>query len=297
MTKADCVFTTPPTSTSAILEDGTGAHGAAELSTRPLIPASRAGACQPVGNQREPSAALPIQSFGAAISRRFFVRSLASLPVAAATPAAASLMQVTDESHAADTQLLALADEYVVAEWHYLDLLIAVDQMSEHREAPPEVLKIRPRDLELGRKPEQNAEFWASPCDIMQWRPARLAEWRMEKKETDDRLELVQWKIEPSEELCERGAEIVAAFDEWNSRKPRGYTKAKRKMKRALRVAEQLEEQILNTPAKTLEGLKAKIRCAEAWSGGKINSIDGCAADMILSIIEDIEDMGAVGAS
>ncbi|QIG92072.1 MULTISPECIES: hypothetical protein [unclassified Bradyrhizobium] len=57
------------------------------------------------------------------------------------------------------------------------------------------------------------------------------------------------------------------------------------------------ELQILNMPAKTLEGLRAKIRCAEAWSGGKIDSIDGCAEEMALSIIEGIENMAAAGTS
>lgn len=60
---------------------------------------------------------------------------------------------------------------------------------------------------------------------------------------------------------------------------------------RALRVS---GLQILNMSAKTLEGLRAKIRCPEAWSGGKIDCIDGCAEEMVLSIIEN---MAAAGTS
>jgi hypothetical protein len=43
--------------------------------------------------------------------------------------------------------------------------------MSIERGPPPEVLRIQPRDLELGRKPWQATdEFWHRPCDIDQWR-------------------------------------------------------------------------------------------------------------------------------
>ncbi|WP_050387919.1 hypothetical protein [Bradyrhizobium pachyrhizi] len=70
-------------------------------------------------------------------------------------------------------------------------------------------------------------------------------------------------------------------------------------MKRALAMSEQLEEQNLNMPAKTLDGLKAKIRCAEAWAGGEVASIsiDGLAADIMFSIIEDIESMSVAHIS
>ncbi|WP_050387920.1 hypothetical protein [Bradyrhizobium pachyrhizi] len=194
------------------------ATGAEQLSSPKLIPDSCATAGQGVKNEGEPSCESQIQSGGAAISRRFFVRSIASIPVAAAAPASASLAQMADTPQADDAQLLALGGEYIVAEQRYLDLLLVLDEMSDRRDSPPEVLRIRPRDFALGRKAEEDAEFWCRPCDITQWR--HLTERRTEKKETDDRLELVQWKIEPSEELRQRGAEIVAAFDEWRARKP-----------------------------------------------------------------------------
>jgi hypothetical protein len=51
-----------------------------------------------------------------------------------------------------DSKLLALADEYTLAVRKYGDALVARDELLEKGVPPlPEVLRIRPRDLELGK--------------------------------------------------------------------------------------------------------------------------------------------------
>ena len=206
---------------------------------------------------------------------------------ATATPVIAAA-EATSPNPIADSKLLALADEYVVAEQRWGDLVTAVDEMCCHRKHLPEVLRIRPQDLELGRKPwEATDEFWHRPCDIRQWRC--LMDFKTEYKEEGDRSEIVQWTIKPSEELSSRGAEIVAAFDAWYNKKPRGYKKAVREMKRAERAYLRLEAEIYNTQATTIEGMRAKIRCAQVWQREEIESINGgCSEAMALSIFQDI---------
>lgn len=200
------------------------------------------------------------------------------------TLAAASRQAVSQ-----DSKLLHLADEYVMAEQREFDLSGAFDRM-DHHIAPPEALRIRPRDLELGRKLtfEDKDEFWFRPCDIPQWR--NLMEYKTEWKETDDRAEMVQWKIQPSEELRARGAEIVAAWDDWYVKRPRGYKKAAREVKKAERRLSQIEREIANTRAATIEGMRAKIRCARAFEKEEIESIgSSCTEAMALSIFHDIQ--------
>jgi hypothetical protein len=221
------------------------------------------------------------------------VNSIVSLPIAAAVPTAAPAMLTAAAPRpdaVADSKLLALVEELIVAEQRYSDLTTALDQMNA-RVNPPGVLRIRPRDLELGRKPtfESTDEFWHRPCDITQWR--NLMEYKTEWKETDDRAEMVQWKIKPSEELRLRGAEVVAAFEEWHDKKPRGYKKAVRELNRAEKVYNRLEAEIYKTPATTIEGMRAKIRCAKAWNRQEIieRISGGCAEAMALSIFNDIQ--------
>jgi hypothetical protein len=257
-----------------------------------VIPTSPASAGQGVKNEPEPTGGSAILGSGVVISRRFFVNKLVSLPVVAALPTAAPAMLAPETPQADDSKLLALADEYIVAERRYGDLAMALDHMNEHVN-PPEVLRVWPRDFELGRKLtfDEGDEFWHRPCDITQWRS--LIEYKTEWKETDDRAEMVQWKIKPSEELRLRGAEIVAAFDAWwHRKKPRGYKKAERERRRAERAVFQLEEQICSMPATTIEGMQAKIRCAEAWERDKLESLtNGCSEAMALSIFRDIRRM------
>jgi hypothetical protein len=83
MTQADRVLSTPPTNTPTA-----SAPGAVQLSSPPVILTSHAHAGQGVKNEPEPSRGSAIQEGGAAVSRRFFVNSIVSLPIAAVVPVA-----------------------------------------------------------------------------------------------------------------------------------------------------------------------------------------------------------------
>jgi hypothetical protein len=51
-------------------------------------------------------------------------------------------------------------------------------------------------------------------------------------------------------------------------------------MKQAERAYLRLEAEICDTPAKTVEGMRAKVRCAQAWGRSEeIDSITGGAAE------------------
>jgi hypothetical protein len=197
----------------------------------------------------------------------------------------------------ADAELSKLADEYIAAERKHCELYILVDEMGGQMvEPPPEALRIRPRDLELDRKPlEAEEEFWRRPCDIGQWRFLEKLEL---ESDTEDRL--VYRKVPASEELRLRAAEIVTAFDEWTAdrKPPRGYKKAEREMKRARRAYRRLGDQIASTRTTTIEGMCAKIRCASATAESQemdaavFNS--SCGDVMAISIFEDLMRLGGM---
>ena len=141
------------------------------------------------------------------------MNKMVSLPVAAALPIAAPVLLAPEPAAADDSKLLALVEEYIAAQRLYDDLSTLADKMQCDRGRPPEALRIRPRDTELGRKPWQATdEFWTRPCDIDQWRSVDelKAKWR----EKGDRSILVTWTVKAPEELRERAAEIVSAHDE-----------------------------------------------------------------------------------
>jgi hypothetical protein len=89
----------------------------------------------------------------------------------------------------------------------------------------------------------------------------------------------VERRIEAAESPAEHGTlderwravaradEIIAAFDGWwKKRKPaRGFKKAERARNRAMNIAHKIGWQVAQTPAHTLEGFRAKIRCALAF--------------------------------
>ncbi|MEH2497923.1 hypothetical protein V1294_004402 [Bradyrhizobium sp. AZCC 1678] len=65
--------------------------------------------------------------------------------------------------------------------------------------------------------------------------------------------------------------------------------------KRAERNVFRLENDIAETPADTIEGMRAKVRCAELWRHGeKVDSIPGgCEEAMAVSIFADIQHIAA----
>ncbi|MBH5397148.1 hypothetical protein HZZ13_04990 [Bradyrhizobium sp. CNPSo 4010] len=195
---------------------------------------------------------------------------------------APNVMDISPASPHPDAALFDLIEDCIAAEKRYFEAVTRLDELE--RPAPPEVLRIRPRDLELGRKAfEASDEFWRRPCDIGQWR--HVDQWETEKEETPDTFAIIQRRIPASEELAARGREIVEAFDAWHKR-PRGYVKADREVKRRGRICAQLAAEVAATPAATIEGMRAKLRCVE------INgSLDGVSGDepIITSLLYDLQ--------
>jgi len=236
------------------------------------------------------------------IASTAIVGTAVAAPAAIPTAAPALLGQQQVSVASADSELLALADKYIIAERRYADSIVARDDLIDRNRKPPtEALRVRPRDLELGKKlfcPTD--EFWHRPCDMGQWRD--LVTYKIEYEDTDERQAIVSWKIPPSEELRARGAEIMAAYDAWlatnSGKKPRGYRKAEREARKAEREYWRLEQEVAETPATTIEGMLAKIRCAEAWEHeeGRLERIEGCAETMALSIFDDIRRMAKSAA-
>jgi len=188
-----------------------------------------------------------------------------------------------------DAKIFDLVEEYIAAERRWCDACLEKDRLDGPIYPAPEVLRIRPRDLELGRKPIEAAdEYWHRPIDMRQWRV--LDEWQCEKTETDDCMTLVSRRIPASDELKARGAEIVTAFDAWSSKRQRGYVKAEREAKRANRKSEEARNRLCEARATTLEGMRAKLRSLELYADFYDIDMD-YNEPVIVSLFEDLVRM------
>jgi hypothetical protein len=242
--------------------------------------------------------------------RSFLMNTLVSLPIVAAMPTAAPAMPVDQLKDAfeasnrsntvADAELIALVDQYVVAEQRYCDLNRKADLIegeSNHRRNPvPEILSWRASDAELGlpslwSDPKDHPPVWDRPIDVNR---IRDAEWTVVSKYAiEGECSITLRDVTPSAAARARADEIIAAFDKWHedAKPPRGYKKAVRERDKAYRASNRLEAQIAETPATTLEGMRAKIRCAQAFEcDDDIQNIDsgGATEAMALSIFKDV---------
>lgn len=193
-----------------------------------------------------------------------------------------------------DGVLSELADAYIAAERRYSAAAIALDHMCMHVN-PPEVLRVQPRDFEMGKAIEQfdaADEHWRRPCDVDQWRFVDC--WHSEKVETKDLLSITSRRIPASAELTARAAEIVAAFDAWHGKRPRGVVKAEREMKKIAAECNKARATLCETPATTLEGVMAKVRCLEL-KRDDFDGIDGSDPEpIVLSLLLDIQRIAGV---
>ena len=262
---------------------------------------SHSKAFQPSSLQREPTAPDATYRSGPTINRRSLMNMMVSTAIVGATvpfphPSMARAIMPGDAA------LMDLAGQYIVAEQRYCDLNHQVDVMSDERGPPPEELRILPSDTDFGITPwKETDEFWGRPCDIQKWQ--KLDKWvSLKNVSTDDRMELVMVRQPPSPELRARAEQIVAAYDQWKAagERPAGYDDAVRKMEEAEELYRDLEATIAETRAATVEGLFAKVRCAQAYmkTEGVIDGIEqgGAAETMALSIFEDIQVLIAHGA-
>jgi hypothetical protein len=258
MTQADSVLSTPPTNTS--------------LSRRNILGAIATGAA-------------------------------AALAATIAEPATAAAAPIGPHP---DAELIAIADQYAVAYKKWSDLSLVVDRMDGSRFAArgdrPEVLNRREADAELGLPslwsyPNDHEAIWDRPIDVD---PLREAKWLISSKsEADDEVTVSVRKVTPSPAARVRADEIIAAYDDWQSRSarlPRGYRKAKCESDKAHRAYMRLERRIANTQANTLEGMLAKVRCAQTYNETEEGfSFDdgGCPEVMARSIFLDIVRMNS----
>ncbi|MDF0521538.1 hypothetical protein P0R31_30270 [Bradyrhizobium yuanmingense] len=217
------------------------------------------------------------------------MNAIVSLPLAAA-PLPTKIVEAPASRHP-DARVFELVDAYLAAERRYSDAAIALDRRSAHVN-PPEVLRIRPRDFELGKKLElfeASDEYWYRPCDIGQWKS--LDGWQTERHETADCMVLTQRRVPASEELKARGEEIVAAWDAWYNKRPRGFVKAEREMKRASAACFKARKALCEASATTVEGLRAKLRCLEI-DGEGFDGVDGSDPEpVVASLLRDIQRM------
>jgi hypothetical protein len=245
--------------------------------------------------------------------RNFLMNALVALPILTAVPTTtADLPRIAKElppsnvreisfvpAARPDAELLALVDEYVVAEQRWCDLNTAVDRMEcdDHRKRMPDVLQRTEADTQLGLPSLVIRDAWDCPANVNQLREER---WPVGTRTgTPDNMTFRFQLLPPSPEARARADEIIAAFEKWNAkRRPRGFKKLERERDKAFEIYADLEERIEATPAATIQGLMAKIRCAQAYSkasdaSGISFDGGGCGERMAGSIFCDIERMAA----
>jgi hypothetical protein len=202
----------------------------------------------------------------------------------------------------ADAGLFALADRYIAAEREYDELNYKVDLMESEfkyqNECPvPAALFLQSSDIELGLPCPTNVYIRdqietakdataAYDCEV-DIAALRNAKW----------MTSTQSKTKPSPAARARADEIIAAYEDWQTtakKPPRGYKKAARERDRANKAYQKIEKEIAKTPAKTVRGMFAKLRCAQHYAGtSEIDEIDsgGCTEVMAISIFNDVKRM------
>jgi hypothetical protein len=101
-------------------------------------------------------------------------------------------------------------------------------------------------------------------------------------------------EIEFSAAAKTRADEIVAAYDAWQKRQkraPKGLRAAERQYRKAQREADRLMAQIADMPANTLEGVRAKAKCAAAFRDGMRNGPEDGFTQSILDGLLDMHSL------
>ena len=195
-----------------------------------------------------------------------------------------------------DAELLALADEYLIAEKKTLDLESAVtriddDLILERRRRPlPDALRWRASDAEFWPEPPENHVFDQPLVMSLQ-----AKKWPCSKIHTDDEIS-IRFTM-PSLAARARADEILAAFEQWRQevKPPRGYKKLVRERDKAWRVSARLLARVSEVPARTVAGLLAKAKCAvgpeQDIESASFDMVGNPAGDMALSIFDDLASL------
>jgi hypothetical protein len=111
---------------------------------------------------------------------------------------------------------------------------------------------------------------------------------------------IVERDIEPSTQARGRADEIIAPSDQWQKtrgKKPRRLLAAERKRDEATAVMAELAERIAETPAKSIEGMIAKARCAKAHDADCYPGCDDPVSIFSASIVRDLLAMAKLKRS
>jgi hypothetical protein len=230
--------------------------------------------------------------------RSFLMNTMVALPIVAALPVVAPAMDfpvapVTAPTPA-DIELVELADQLIAAAEKSRQLNRIVDEMDclGYKIQPPAGMEIRSGDADLGIPLPDQADNvhlcgFYSTADVNSMRKPKWMDCEIQGREDDDSYVATFRYITPSAETRARVDEIVAAYDEWSTRKekkPRGFRAAKRAYDKAEWIETALEQKIHTIRAHTIEGMIAKARCAELYyfeTGFSGSFSDSIAKDLL----------------
>ena len=216
-----------------------------------------------------------------------------------------------------DAKLIELTDQFIDADWKYRELNDIVNQMDTFRtpcDPLPDVLRWRKADGKLGLPNLMIALNLANVDwhDETQVEKIRRKQWFIKRREKikghpdKGMFNDVQRFVVPSKAARRRADEIIAAYDEWTKGcvPPRGYKKAVRERDRASKAAYALLDKILDTRAKTVDGMMRKVSCAHSsmtWERGEtllvedVEHLDldeiGDAHEIAVSLFRDLQRM------
>ena len=248
----------------------------------------------------------------------------ASLATATAVtaPTIAAALPTTAPATSADAELVALVEQFIVADRKYREAAAVVDRMDDERrsrrcQSPlPEVLRWRQSDFDLGLPPLLKGlaygPNWEHSLNIDALRKEKwISGVTTIFKPVENEL-VVHWTT-PTEAARARADEIIRAYDEWHKGEavptPRGYKKAEKARDKADDAATKLEDKVLHTRAMTIDGMLAKIRCAQSQAlfyDGKLppveeleelETIAGCAQQVAESLFRDLWQMALCEAT
>lgn len=264
------------------------------------------------------------------------MNSLVSLPIAAAVPtaapamppAAAPALRVLHDTVAPaiphpDAKLFALIEQFVAADRKYRELRASIDRAEDHvkstskRAEMPDVLRWRKSDARLGVPHPYVCNAFPEPQfdRDMQVDPLRRKRWVLSTRVTVKGHLIKGMFYEkmtmftPSKAARARADEIIAAYDVWAKPAarvyPRGFKKLEKECDRADKVASDLQFQVCEMRATTIDGMLAKVRAAHATLWCKPNAIfetgldnlSGCAEEMAESVFRDLQSMAMAEVS
>jgi hypothetical protein len=170
----------------------------------------------------------------------------------------------------ADAELVELAERFKRAEAECGHLSRIADELDGRRVIdPPEALRLRDGDPELGL-PSLAPDCFYGSREIEYMR----LEWWFITARTDHEdgksFTIAANYLVPSTSAQARADEVIAAHEKWIKRirrKPNGYRAAAGASDNAFQLAQEIESQILEVPATTIEGLVAKAKCQKLTVG------------------------------